>query len=84
MPEKPRYRFEVRILSKFCKGCALCVEFCPAEALAIDKKPNQFGVQQAYIVSGKRCTGCQRCVLICPDAAIEIVRHCAVEAKLAY
>lgn len=84
MAENGKNKCEVKILSQFCKGCALCVEYCPAGVLVISEKPNQLGIQQATVRAGKRCKGCQKCVLICPDAAIEIVRHCGSRSRLVY
>ena len=74
MPGKKKYRFEVQILDDYCKGCRLCVEFCPNGKLAINDKPNKVGIQQAYVRPVGECSGCLKCALICPDAAIEVFR----------
>jgi len=67
-------RFQVTVLEQFCKGCALCVEFCPVQKLRIRRLPNKKGIQTAYSDPDIECTGCMACVIICPDAALELVR----------
>ncbi len=67
-------RFEVAILTRFCKGCGLCVEFCPEGKLYIEQKPDMRGIQAAAVRADVDCTGCLQCATICPDAAIQIVR----------
>ena len=76
MPDKNKRTHEVTILTDYCKGCALCVEYCPAGVLMISEKPNHLGIQQAVVQDEERCKGCLQCVLMCPDAAIEIIRVC--------
>ncbi len=67
-------RFEVRILAEYCKGCALCVEFCEPARLYMHKQPDRRGIQTAGVRAENPCTGCLRCAVICPDAAIEVNR----------
>ena len=64
--------FEVRVLSQYCKGCGLCVEFCEQGKLYLEQTPNEHGVQAAVVRLEVDCTGCLRCAAICPDAAIEV------------
>ena len=65
---------EVTVLTEYCKGCGLCVEFCPRGKLYIDPIPNREGVQTAVVRAEVDCTGCLQCATICPDAAIEVRR----------
>ena len=56
-----------------CKGCGLCVKFCPAGVIVFDTKLNKRGVQPAIVNGdGGKCTGCTNCAAMCPEAAIEI------------
>jgi 2-oxoglutarate ferredoxin oxidoreductase subunit delta len=48
---------------KWCKGCGICVEFCPKDVLEIrDGKVNIKNIDQ--------CIKCGQCELRCPDYAI--------------
>lgn len=53
-----------RLLKHFCKGCRICVAFCPTNTLNLDE---QFKVTVAH---PERCIGCRLCELRCPDLAI--------------
>ena len=72
--ERPTKSFEVTILSQFCKGCGLCIEFCDQGKLYVEKKPNKRGIQVAAVHAEVSCTGCLKCATICPDAAVVITR----------
>ncbi len=51
---------------EWCKGCGICVEFCPKEALAL----NEMG--KARLVHPEKCNSCAMCELRCPDLAVEL------------
>ena len=61
-----------------CKGCHLCIEFCPRHNIHVDEELNKKGYQPAVFKgdegSGKPCNACAVCALICPDVAIEVYR----------
>jgi 2-oxoglutarate ferredoxin oxidoreductase subunit delta len=65
---------EITVLTEYCKGCGLCVEFCAQGKLYIDPTPDRRGVQTAAVRADVDCTGCLQCATICPDAAIEVRR----------
>ena len=53
------------ISAERCKGCAICVDFCPTKVLEM----------KGTIVAVKNleaCTRCQLCDLRCPDFAIQV------------
>ncbi len=66
--------FRVVIDQQRCKGCGLCVEFCPQDNIKLSSAMNQAGYHPACIISEEACTGCQMCALMCPDVCIEIYR----------
>jgi 2-oxoglutarate ferredoxin oxidoreductase subunit delta len=51
----------------WCKGCGICVAFCPTEVLGLDAET------RIVILDEARCTACRLCELRCPDFAIELV-----------
>lgn len=66
----------VVIASERCKGCGLCVAFCPAAVLIIDKKHlNTKGYHPAVAENPLVCMGCADCALMCPDSAITVYRQ---------
>ena len=57
-------RGRVTVFPNWCKGCDLCVEFCPGSAL-------EHGASGRVIVAyPERCHACRWCELHCPDFAI--------------
>ena len=68
---------EIKINRDKCKGCQICVEFCPKRVIAVSKTLNDKGYYPAEFrqAEGKEgCTGCTTCFLMCPDLAIEVYR----------
>jgi len=68
-------RGTVKIDEERCKGCGLCVAFCPKHALALDEGCiNSSGYHPAALLLDEDCTGCAVCALMCPDVAITVFR----------
>lgn len=57
-----------------CKGCQLCVEFCPPKVLAMSSTLNTLGFYPAMLIDDGRCTSCAACAIVCPDTAITVYR----------
>jgi len=57
---------KITINPRFCKGCEICIAFCPKKVLALD---DNFKV---VVENPDACTGCLICELLCPDFAISI------------
>ena len=57
-----------------CKGCALCVEACPQDVIALAKKVNVSGYPFVAVVSQDNCIGCASCAIVCPDGCITVYR----------
>jgi 2-oxoglutarate ferredoxin oxidoreductase subunit delta len=58
---------------RYCKGCGICVHFCPKHVLKISESVNARGYYMPCAVAAGECSGCGQCVLYCPDFAIFIV-----------
>ncbi len=64
----------VNIDNERCKGCSLCVEFCPKGVLYISERLNMKGYFVVAMSDKIGCTGCATCALVCPDVAIEVFK----------
>ena len=58
---------EIIIKVERCKGCGICVEFCPKKVLSLDT------LGRVQVVNGEDCIACGQCELRCPDYAIFVV-----------
>lgn len=65
---------EIKIDRERCKGCELCVHFCPKNCIAVDEAYNSKGYRPGCFVRMEECTGCAICARVCPDIAIEVWR----------
>jgi 2-oxoglutarate ferredoxin oxidoreductase subunit delta len=68
-------KMEVMIAEDLCKGCSICVDFCPRKALQQSKKLTRRGFYPPERVKEKECSGCRLCELTCPDLAIWVVEN---------
>jgi 2-oxoglutarate ferredoxin oxidoreductase subunit delta len=73
-PGRRRRRGRVTVFPNWCKGCNLCIEFCPTGVL----EQGQDG--RVIVAHPERCTACRWCELHCPDFAI-FVQDLATEAE---
>lgn len=64
----------IEIDKELCKGCELCINFCPKKLITVSDKFNSSGYQAASFNDSDDCTGCAICALVCPDVAIEVYR----------
>ncbi|WP_432664846.1 4Fe-4S dicluster domain-containing protein [Wukongibacter baidiensis] len=51
------------IKPELCKGCGICVAFCPKQVLAMEN-------EKVVAVDIEKCIKCGLCELRCPDYAI--------------
>lgn len=58
---------ELSINQDWCKGCGVCVHFCPKKVLELNPK------DKAVAVRSEDCICCMMCELRCPDLAIEVI-----------
>jgi 2-oxoglutarate ferredoxin oxidoreductase subunit delta len=55
----------IEINEKFCKGCHICVEFCPTKVFAMKDFT-------ASVINPEACIACMQCELRCPDFAVKV------------
>jgi 2-oxoglutarate ferredoxin oxidoreductase subunit delta len=65
-------KYLVIVDEKVCKGCGLCVFYCPKNVLKLADKINQKGYTIAEVVNLDDCIGCRLCDIACPDFAIYV------------
>jgi 2-oxoglutarate ferredoxin oxidoreductase subunit delta len=64
----------IEISQELCKGCELCISFCPKGLISSSSKLNAAGYPPAVFNDNGECTGCAVCALVCPEVAIEVYR----------
>ena len=64
----PRPRGHVTIFGTWCKGCGICIEFCPQGVFEAN------GQGRPIVVHPEKCTACHWCDTHCPDMAITVRR----------
>ena len=69
LPEPAAVRGLVLIKKDHCKGCELCIEFCPKTVLSRSKGFNVKGYHYP-VVTKDGCVNCRLCVTVCPEYAI--------------
>ena len=65
-------KYSVIIDDKVCKGCGLCVFYCPKNVLKLADTINQKGYNIAEVINLDDCIGCRLCDIACPDFAIYV------------
>jgi 2-oxoglutarate ferredoxin oxidoreductase subunit delta len=65
MSDQPAKSYYHTIRDRYCKGCGICVAFCPRKVLSLRSG-------KAFAERPELCIGCRMCELRCPDFAIEV------------
>jgi 2-oxoglutarate ferredoxin oxidoreductase subunit delta len=63
---KNKGQTRVRIFSDWCKGCGICVAFCPGKVFEMGKDG------KAKVVREEECLNCGFCEMHCPDFAVSV------------
>ncbi|SKC72875.1 4Fe-4S dicluster domain-containing protein [Maledivibacter halophilus] len=56
-------KVKLKVEKELCKGCGICVEFCPKNVLTMENG-------KVKIADIENCIKCGQCELRCPDYAI--------------
>jgi 2-oxoglutarate ferredoxin oxidoreductase subunit delta len=65
-------KFKIHIDENFCKGCGICVEFCPTKVYVLSSEVNIKGVRPVLAINVNKCTNCKICEIYCPDFAVHV------------
>jgi len=68
-------RYKVEINNKLCKGCFICIRYCPMGVIAESDEIGELGYDLAKVEHPEKCTGCRLCLVYCPDLAIAIAEE---------
>jgi len=66
--ERTEKKYLIQVNENWCKGCTICVEFCPEGVLAMDGS-------KVKVIEPQACRGCALCELMCPDFAISVIKN---------
>ncbi len=66
--ERSKPRGHVTVFADWCKGCGICIAFCPQEVFEAGPRGGP------TVAHEERCTACGWCVTHCPDMAISVHR----------
>lgn len=64
---------EVHINDALCKGCNICVEFCPKEVFEVSEEVGPRGYFVPVAARPEECSACMLCEHLCPELAITII-----------
>lgn len=59
---------EIIVNADWCKGCGICVAFCPTQVFDMSKE------KIPVVARLEKCISCDLCELRCPDVAITLVK----------
>jgi 2-oxoglutarate ferredoxin oxidoreductase subunit delta len=55
------------LATNWCKGCGICIEFCPRHVFGAEPLSGLVCVEHP-----ENCNGCRRCEMLCPDFVISV------------
>ena len=65
---------EIKVDRERCKGCELCIMYCPKHSIRISGNFNAKGYHYPEYADSNSCNGCALCAWICPEVAIEVYK----------
>ncbi len=62
-------KLKIHVFKELCKGCEICIAFCPKDVLALGND------RKVEVANVEVCTGDRLCELRCPDLAIFVEKQ---------
>lgn len=72
---------KIEIDPQLCKGCIICVEYCPSLVFIESKTMNKKGIHVPIPEYDIMCSKCELCMYLCPDQAIKVYNDNQVSKK---
>jgi 2-oxoglutarate ferredoxin oxidoreductase subunit delta len=66
-------RGEIHLIVERCKGCQLCVTYCPRGVLEMSSLFNAKGYHPPQVSDSQHCVACGLCEMLCPEFAIYVL-----------
>lgn len=63
-------RGRIHLIVERCKGCGLCVAYCPRDVLEMSEIFNAKGYHPPQVRETGQCVACGLCEMLCPEFAI--------------
>jgi 2-oxoglutarate ferredoxin oxidoreductase subunit delta len=63
--KKPKKPPKINTNLEYCKGCGICIAFCPTQTLGFENG-------KVKVIALEKCIRCNLCELRCPDFAISV------------
>lgn len=70
--------YRIEIIKDRCKGCGLCILWCPFKHISFSSDSNKKGVKYAKANKDNLCNGCGICYMVCPDYCVTV---CQINEK---
>ncbi len=64
---------EIHLIPERCKGCQLCVTYCPRSVLEMSSLFNAKGYHPPQVRDATGCLACGLCEILCPEFAIYVL-----------
>ena len=64
---------KVHINENLCKGCDICVEFCPKEVFEASSEVGARGYFVPVVKKPENCSACMLCEHLCPELAVTVI-----------
>ncbi|MFC1623732.1 4Fe-4S dicluster domain-containing protein [Candidatus Omnitrophota bacterium] len=65
---------KVEINKEKCKGCQLCLIYCPKTCIKVDGAINRKGINPVFFSNKDDCTGCSFCAIVCPETCVTVYK----------
>lgn len=66
-------RGTLKIKTEKCKGCGLCIKYCPKKILGLNtEEVNVLGYHPVGLLKPEECVACATCAIMCPDGVINV------------